>query len=326
MKKIFALIVSVVALAACTAPAPKEVTNANATATPAKTVVAMTESEAIVREKAVWESIQRKDYDAFAAVIASDSIEVNPSEVHDKAGSVAGLKQFEPTDVVFSDWKFLSLDDDAFVVTYTAKVKGKYQGKTFPEQSARASSAWVNRDGKWLSIYHQECEVTPPPPAPKATPTPAASPAAAVATATPGSDPIANEKLVWDLFKSKNYDAFASLLSDDFIQVFPYGVDNKETALKNVQFDASKAELSEWQTVKIDDDASIVIYLAKVPGMSKDGARHATIWTRRNGKWLARFHHGTTVMKQPPGAAKPSPSASVSPSASASPTASASPK
>ena len=35
---------------------------------------------------------------------------------------------------------------------------------------------------------------------------------------------IANEKMIWDLFKSKNYDAFASFLAEDFIEVEPEGI------------------------------------------------------------------------------------------------------
>ena len=326
MKKILLVFAAIFALAACTAPAPMPV-NSNSNANAAKPVVMLTEADATAKEKAAWEAIQKKDFNGFADMLASDAVEVSPTAVNDKAATIAGVKDFEPTEVVFSDWKFLPLDNDAFVIAYMVKVKGKYQGKEFPQESARASSAWINRDGKWVSVYHQECPVTttPPPPMPavKATPSAGNSPAAPPATPTTGPDPEANEKTVWDLFKSKNYDGFASLLADDFIEIESNGVYDKAAAVKSAQFDASKTELSDWKTLRIDADAALVTYLVKIPGlkgMSALGERHTTIWTSRNGKWLARFHHGTPVVPAPPAPSpKPTPATSASPTSSASP-------
>jgi hypothetical protein len=332
MKKTIVILATLIFAAACAAPPTnREVTPAANTNSARESAVALTEAEATAKEKAAWEAIKNKDYDAFAAILASDSMEVSPSNVYDKAGSVASVKEFEPTELDFSDWKFLQLDKDAFVVTYTVKVTGKYQGKDFPPESVRASSAWVNRDGKWLSVYHQECAIksAPPPPPAKATPTPktTASPAAAPAMAATGPDAIANEKMVWDMFKSKDYVGFAAVLADDFIEVEPNEVYDKAASVKSAQFDASKAVLSDWKVVKIDDAASLVTYLVKMPGMagmSPDGERHSTIWTSRDGKWLARFHHGTPVVKAP--AMTMMPSKTASPAPAGSPKMSASPK
>ena len=331
MKKTLVILATLIVAAACAAPPTnREAASTANTNSARESAVAMTEAEATAKEKAAWEAIKSKDYDAFAAMLASDSVEVSPGNVYDKAGTVANVKDFEPTEVIFSDWKYLQLDKDAFVVTYTVKSSGKFKGKEFPSESARASSAWVNRDGKWVSVYHQECEVKsmPPPPPAKATPTPktTASPATAPAMAATGADPIANEKMVWDMFKSKNYEGFAAVLAEDAIEVEPNAVYDKAAAVASAHFDASKAVLSDWKAVKIDDDASLVTYLVKMPnmpGMSPDGERHTTIWTSRDGKWLARFHHGTPVVKEP---AMTMPAKTASPAPAASPRMSASPK
>lgn len=332
MKKILVIVAALIVAAACAAPPTnREATPTANTNSAAETAVVLTETEATAKEKAAWEAIKNKDYEAFADMLSTDALEVNPSNVYDKTGMVASVKVFEPSEVTFADWKFLRLDKDAFVVTYTVNTKGKYKGKEFPPESARASSAWVKRDGKWVSVYHQECAIKPaqPPPAKasataKATASPATSPVMAAA----GPDAIANEKMVWDLFKSKNYDGFASMLDEDFIEVEPNAVYDKAGSVKSAQFDASKAVLSDWKVVKIDDNASLVTYLVKMPGMGQDGERHSTIWTSRDGKWLARFHHGTPVMmEQAMPATKASPAApSASPKAAASPKISASPK
>jgi hypothetical protein len=325
MKKIFVLIALLTIAAACsTPPASNETTsttNANSAA-PARP--AMTEADAIAKEKAIWEAIKNKEYDAFAAMVDEDQLEVRAEGVVDKATSVDGVKQFEPSEVNFSDWKYLPIDKDAFVVIYQASVKGKYQGKEFKPQTANNTSAWVYRGNKWLAIYHQESEVKPEPPAakpgpsPKAGASPAASPAPAPATS---SDAIANEKIVWDLFKSKNYDAFAELLAPNFTEVESTGIYDKDGSIKGVSMiDGSKAVLSDWKALKLNDDAALVTYTLKLPGSMVDpaGERHATIWVKQNSKWLALSHHGGTPVRKatpipPPPAASPAAKASPAP-------------
>ena len=317
MKKTLALVSFLVLAVACAAPPTNDValdTNRNAnTAPPASP--AMTEADAIAREKAIWVTIKVKDYEAFSSMLANDMIEVIDVGVNDKAATIAGVKDFEPLEVVFSDWKYLPIDKDAFVVVYTANVKAKFKGKEFPPQVARASSAWANRAGKWVAVFHQECPLKPPmttAPTPATSPKPTASPSTApVAAVTTGADPIANEKIVWDLFKSKNYDAFADLLASDFMEVEPDNVYDKAASVKGVSmFNASKAVLSDFKTVNIDADAAIVTYSVTNPGVSPGPERHSSIWVNRNGKWMGLFHHGgTPVVKAP-----------ATPAASASPT------
>ncbi len=327
MKKLFVLVSTLILAAACATPPPAKEsptpTNANIASAPP----VMTEADAIAKEKAIWETIKVKDYDAFAAMLAPDQVEVMSEGVMDKAASVEGIKQFEPSEVTFSDWKFTSIDKDAFLLTYAVAVKGKYRGKDFPLENARASSAWVYRDRKWVALYHQECSVKPPMAAPPAK-SPTASPETTPATAEPapvtGPDPIANEKIVWDLFKAKRFDAFADLLVPEFIEVAPDGVYDRAGTIKGVQgFDASKAALSDFKAVNIDEDAALVTYITKGtwPGAAKDGERHSTIWVKRNGKWMGLFHHAGTVVTQPAPAPKTSPSTgtTASPATAASP-------
>jgi len=316
MKKTVLLIAALILTGACAAPPPANREAAPPAASPA--AVAMTEADAIAKEKAIWDTIKVKDYDAFGNMLADDQIEVTGEGAFAKAESITGVKDFEPAEVAFSDWKFLSIDKDAYVVIYTAKVKGKYKGKEFPEESARCSSAWVSRGGKWLAIYHQECPVKPAPPAPAAAKSPAkaaASPAAAAPAAATGPDAVANEKIVWDLFKARNYDAFAALLTPNSIEVEPDKVRDKAESVKDVSgFDAAKAEQSEFKTVKLDADAALVTYVSKMQGMPGLGERHSTIWVNRDGRWLALFHHGgTPVMKPAPPTPTPKGSPAIAP-------------
>lgn len=307
MKKSLALVSFLVFALACAAPptnrdvASDTNRNDNLVANkPAAT--ALTEADAIAKEQAIWDTIKNKDYVAFASMLADNQVEVVGEGTHDKAATVAAVKDFEPSEIKFSDWKYLPINNNLVLLSYTVNVKGKYKGKEFPADNARASSAWMNRDGKWVAVYHQESTYKQPPPPPRA------KPAATTATPSPatpaqipiGNDPIANEKAVWDAIKAKNYEGFGAVLRPDAIDVEPVGVFDKAGILKSVsEFDFSKSELSDFKATSFDADSTLVTYVVTMPA-PMPAERHSTIWSRRDGKWMAAFHQGTEIPKNLP--------------------------
>jgi len=306
MKKLLALLSFIgLAVACATPPANREAAPSPGASRAPEPIARVSNEDAATKEKAAWDAIQKKDFAAFGDMLTNDYIEVNSEAVYDKAGSLEAVKQLALTEVTFSDWKTIPIDNDAFVVTYTVNVKGSYKGKDFPPTAVRGSSAWVSRNGKWLAIYHQETDVKkgPPPPPPAAGKSKASaspSPSAMPTQASTGPDAEANEKIVWDALKRKDFDAFAALLAPEATEVEPDAVSDKAGSVKGVsQFDFSKASLSDFKTVKFDNDASLVTYMVKIPGMTPDSERHSTIWVNRSGKWLALFHQGTPLMKAP---------------------------
>ena len=162
-----------------------------------------------------------------------DQVEVTGEGVLDKAASITAVKEFEPAELTFSDWKFSSINKDTFIVTYTVSVKGKFRGQGVPDSvgpravqpgSIKAASGWRR------IIRRVQLKPPMPPPAASKSPAPAESPTGATPVAATGPDPIANEKIVWDLFKAKNYDGFATLLAPTFIEVESDGVYDKAAA------------------------------------------------------------------------------------------------
>src|SRR5260370_11268119 len=199
---------------------------------------------------------------------------------------------------------------------YRVSVKATVRGEATPPGPYRASSAWVNRGGKWQDIYYQMTMVNtapPPPPPAKANQRRKSGGSAAAKTvaASTGADPAANEKMVWEALKANDSDAFAAFLASDAIEVEQEAVYDKAGSVKTVsQIDLSKASLSEWKTVKFDDDASLVTYMVKLPGSKPDQERHTTIWVNRGRKWLALFHQGTPAAQPAAKAATPAAAAS----------------
>ena len=167
----------------------------------------------------------------------------------------------------------------------------------------------MNRNGEWLALYYQETmskkmeQTSPPPPAKKESSSPATAPAKPPET---GADPIANEKIVWDLFRAKNWDGFASLLAPEFMEIEPDGVYDKTGSVKGLQempMDMSGIEQSDWKALPFDDDAKLVTYTVTMKGPKPEKDYHSTIWVKRGGKWLGLYHQGTHAMAAAP--AKP---------------------
>jgi hypothetical protein len=310
MKKIFLIILAALISAACGSPPTNRADTSSTSSTnkPAEMTapasVAVTEAEATANEKAIWGTIEKQDLAAFGDMLADDFVYVTGDGAHDKAGTIKSVTGYKPTDIVFSDWKFVPVGKSAGLLTFSVKNKGTMNGEPIPETSMRASSLWVKRGGKLLAVYHQDSEVktAPPPPPAKAGAKPTASPAAPFVAATLSADAEANEKAVWAAFSAKQWNVFGSYLSSDFIEVEEEGVYDHAGAVKGVEgFDFSKAALSAWRQVKVDDEASLVTYTVKMPGAKPDTWYHSSVWSTRNGKWLAVFHQGTPMAPpQPP--------------------------
>ena len=278
--------------------------NAAATATPA----GPTQADIEAKERQSWDAIKAKNWDGFAAMLADDFVFVGGPGVAGKTETVDALKKMELLEYTFSNIRFLKVDADLAVITYTATDKSSFEGKDTGGKPIRNSTAWANRGGKWLVVYHQESDVlemTGPSPTPAAAASPAASPATA---ASPAASPAAiasatdAEKAVWEAIKAKNAEGFASFLLPDAVEVSPEAVTDKAGSVSGVMaFDASKWTLSDFKETKIDPDATLVTYKASGPDRGRTlEMYHSTIWTNRGGQWRAAFHHGTFAQNAGP--------------------------
>jgi hypothetical protein len=310
MKRIIVLAAVLLASIGCatTAPTPSNSNapapaNVNASASPTPKAEATSTSDSIIaQEKAIWDAIKTKSPDTFGGMLADDFVYISNDGVHDKAATINGIKQLDVTDLTFSDWKILMLDKDAAIVVYTVNMKGTSGGQPMPPGAMRASSAWVNRGGKWVGVFHQDTPVKEAPPSQTGTAKPAApteaKPTATSSPVTPATDHIAREKQIWDALKKKDYDTFASFLAEDQIEVWDTGVSDKAKSVEGVkQVDLSKAVLSDFKAMNLNANAVLVTYTAKgpTPPFTKEGERASTIWVNRDGKWLAAFHQSTAI-------------------------------
>lgn len=318
MKRMIALAALLCAASACTTTenantgAGNANANAAATATATPAAAGPTQADIEARERQVWDALKAKNWDAFAGMMSDDFVTVSGDGVQTKAQMMDDIKKYDLTEYSFADIKFVKVDPDLAIITYTATEKSSYDGHPMPPKPKRASSAWVNKGGKWVAAYHQETEVaemTPPPGGANtnsaantnantnsnanSNASPSASPRAAEA-----ANPIEKEKRVWEELRNKDYAAFATDLADEFIDVQPHGAYTKAASLEGIKsMDASKYTLSDWKETKIDADASLVTYHVKSADGKEEGT-HSTIWAKRGERWWAFLHQGTPVMKK----------------------------
>lgn len=308
MKKSLALAALLVAASACTTTtntntgAGNANANANANTTAAATptpAAGPTQADIEARERQVLDAIKAKNWDAFGRLLAEDFVYVSGEGVANKARTLEVVKKYDLTEYTLSDFRLVKVNADLAVITYSITEKSSYDGKPTGDKPHRSSSAWANRGGTWLNVYHQETEVAETAAA-QPTPSPAASPAASP-SASPATTPAAPasatdaEKAVWEAIKARNYDAFASYVLPEALEVEPEGVFDKATQVRMIaMFDAAKFTQSDFKETKFDADATLVTYTVKGPMAGKTVTEyHSTIWTNRGGQWRAAFHQGS---------------------------------
>ena len=329
MKRLIALAALLVAASACATTTNTNEganTNANANASPAATATpaGVTQADLEAKERQVLDALKSKNYSAFADYLADDFTFVASDGVYDKAKTSDMIKKYDLTEITLSDIKFAKVDDDLAVIAYTSTEKSTYDGKPSDGKPLYNASAWANRGGKWLVVYHQETHSMEMPAGAGGNTNANASSSAANAnkganmnanasganmnaSASPSSSPAAApstaidaEKAVWDALKSKNYDAFAAFLASDSLEVEPDGIHDKSGSVEGVkQFDASKFKQSDFKETKLDSGSTLVTYMVEGPDPKGKTVqeRHSTIWNNRGGQWKAYFHQGTPVSK-----------------------------
>lgn len=129
---------------------------ATTAASPAAAAAEATDN-VLANEEAVWDALRRKDWDAFAAFVADDQIEVGPSGVHDKAATLGLVKRFDFSNVKINELRAMGIGagDEAKLVTYV--VIGTAPDKTPIHE--RAATIWALRDGRWRAVFHQSTPV-----------------------------------------------------------------------------------------------------------------------------------------------------------------------
>ena len=108
------------------------------------------EAQIIALEKAGWEAWKNKDSSWTRDNVTEEFLLVNSEGVSNKTQVVkATATDCEVKSYSLDKFKFVTLDNDSVLMTYTAMQDGVCSGKTIPA-NVRASVVYVKRGGKWL--------------------------------------------------------------------------------------------------------------------------------------------------------------------------------
>jgi hypothetical protein len=114
---------------------------------------------------------------------------------------------------------------------------------------------------------------------------------------------VAKEKSLWEAFKKKDAKPFERNLSADSLQIDVTGLTTKADVLKGLaDCDVKDYSLDNFKTMSVDSNVTVVTYKATVHATcggqaAPENILASSVWVNRGGKWSARFHQETPVMK-----------------------------
>lgn len=113
------------------------------------------ETQIIALEKQGWEAWKNKDSAWYQTNLAEDALHVHGAGNSTKAQLIGNLAACEVKSFSLGDFKFLMINKDAALITFTGMQDAACGGKTQPA-TVRASSLYVKRGGKWLNVFYTE--------------------------------------------------------------------------------------------------------------------------------------------------------------------------
>ena len=109
------------------------------------------------RETAVWQAVQAKRMDAFAASMSPDFVGVYSEGTHDRARELEIVRIQRLRSFAIHNFRSRKVGPDSMLMTYSADVQGTYKGASFSGRYWN-TSLWHRSGGRWLTAYHGEAK------------------------------------------------------------------------------------------------------------------------------------------------------------------------
>ena len=114
------------------------------------------EAQIIALEKAAWEAWKNKDAKWYQTNLTEDFLLVNSEGVNNKSEVVKSTaSDCEVKSYSLDNFKFVMLNKDAALITYTGMQNAVCGGKTLAT-NVNSSAVYVRRGGKWLEALYTE--------------------------------------------------------------------------------------------------------------------------------------------------------------------------
>jgi hypothetical protein len=116
------------------------------------------ETQIVALEKKAWEAWKDKNRDFVQNYLSDDAFFVYGDGVTDKSQIIKGFGACEIKSYSLDEFKFLMLDKNSALLSYTAVQDAACAGKIQPPK-VRSSAVYVKRGGKWLCAFYTETPV-----------------------------------------------------------------------------------------------------------------------------------------------------------------------
>ena len=113
------------------------------------------ETHIVALEKQAWAEWKNKNLKFFQNFLSDEALFVYSEGVTDKSQIIRGFGACEIKSYSLDDFRFLMLDKNSALLSYTTVQDAVCGGKIQPPK-VRSSSVFVKRGGKWLCTYYTE--------------------------------------------------------------------------------------------------------------------------------------------------------------------------
>lgn len=113
------------------------------------------ERSILSNEKQAWDAIVKSNSTAFRSFHTNDALIVSPEGVARIDQFASQIPSLNIMEYGLSDVKVMWIDDNTAILIYEVMVKVLLADQNVSISNHYHSSTWVNRGGKWLSIFHQ---------------------------------------------------------------------------------------------------------------------------------------------------------------------------
>ncbi len=106
-------------------------------------------------ERLLWRDLSAKKWELLRQRMSATYVYLSPDGAHDRDSTLELLRQFEIGDYTLGDFQVRASAPDV-IVTYTATVRGKFDGRSFSPQSRRILAVWQHTDQGWIATARTE--------------------------------------------------------------------------------------------------------------------------------------------------------------------------
>ncbi len=118
--------------------------------------LASPDKDALIQsEKAVWQTIKDKDFDAFQKNLAPDFRGVYSDGINKMDKEVSDVRKLDFKSYSIGDVDVVFITKDVALLTYTVTVEGTSDGKDI-SGNLNAASAWKKEGNDWRVSYHTD--------------------------------------------------------------------------------------------------------------------------------------------------------------------------